>query len=80
MKKKCYNLEPLCISDQGVDLILDCIGESFYEQNMKSIRTEGRWVLYGLLGRTLRNTFNFWSVHGIMNTLGLLQSRNQMCS
>lgn len=35
---------------KGVDLILDCIGESFYEQNMQSIRTEGRWVLYGLLG------------------------------
>ncbi|XP_052243628.1 quinone oxidoreductase PIG3-like isoform X1 [Dreissena polymorpha] len=35
---------------RGVDLILDCIGASYYEQNMKSIKTEGRWVLYGLLG------------------------------
>lgn len=35
---------------RGVDLIIDCIGASYYEQNMKSIRTEGRWVLYGLLG------------------------------
>ncbi|XP_053397065.1 quinone oxidoreductase PIG3-like [Mercenaria mercenaria] len=35
---------------RGVDLILDCIGASYYEQNMKSVRTEGRWVLYGLLG------------------------------
>ena len=23
----------------------------------------------------LRNEFNFWNVHGIMNTLGLLQSK-----
>ena len=23
----------------------------------------------------LRNAFNFWSVHGIMNTLGLLQNK-----
>lgn len=35
---------------RGVDLILDCIGASYYEQNMKSIGMEGRWVLYGLLG------------------------------
>ncbi|KAJ8315516.1 hypothetical protein KUTeg_007666 [Tegillarca granosa] len=34
----------------GVNLILDCIGESFYEQNINSIANEGRWVLYGLLG------------------------------
>ncbi|XP_021356397.1 quinone oxidoreductase PIG3-like isoform X2 [Mizuhopecten yessoensis] len=35
---------------KGVDLILDCVGESFYDQNMQSIKTDGRWVLYGLLG------------------------------
>lgn len=35
---------------KGVDLILDCIGGSFYEQNMKSVKMEGRWVVYGLLG------------------------------
>ncbi|XP_052810072.1 quinone oxidoreductase PIG3-like [Mya arenaria] len=35
---------------RGVDLILDCVGASHYERNMKSIRIEGRWVLYGLLG------------------------------
>lgn len=31
-------------------MILDCIGGSFVEQNLKSIATDGRWVLYGLLG------------------------------
>ncbi|XP_033739726.1 quinone oxidoreductase PIG3-like isoform X2 [Pecten maximus] len=35
---------------KGVDLILDCVGESFYEQNMQSVKTEGRWIVYGLLG------------------------------
>ena len=25
--------------------------------------------------RDLRNEFNFWNVHGIMNTSGLLQSK-----
>lgn len=35
---------------KGVDLILDCIGASYYEQNMKSVCVDGRWVLYGLLG------------------------------
>ena len=28
----------------------------------------------------LRNTFNFWFVHGIMNTSSLEQSRDPMCS
>lgn len=35
---------------KGVNLILDCIGGSYYEMNMKSIGVDGRWVLYGLLG------------------------------
>ena len=26
----------------------------------------------------LRNEFDFWNVHGIMNTLGLLQSRHHV--
>ncbi|KAK3588485.1 hypothetical protein CHS0354_012894 [Potamilus streckersoni] len=35
---------------RGVDVILDCVGASFYEQNIDSIATDGRWVLYGLMG------------------------------
>jgi len=31
-------------------VILDCIGSSFWEQNIKSIAVDGRWILYGLLG------------------------------
>ena len=35
---------------RGVDLILDPIGGSNVEKNMKSIGVDGRWVLYGLMG------------------------------
>lgn len=38
-------------SGKGVDLILDCVGASYYEKNVKSVRVEGRWVVYGLLGK-----------------------------
>ncbi|XP_046574671.1 quinone oxidoreductase PIG3-like [Haliotis rubra] len=35
---------------KGVDVILDCVGGSYYEQNMNVIAVDGRWVLYGLMG------------------------------
>ena len=31
-------------------MILDCIGSSFWEQNINSLAVDGRWILYGLLG------------------------------
>ncbi|BFZ10079.1 hypothetical protein BsWGS_13118 [Bradybaena similaris] len=34
---------------KGVSLILDCVGASMFEENLKAIATDGRWVLYGLL-------------------------------
>ncbi|KAK6168892.1 hypothetical protein SNE40_020054 [Patella caerulea] len=37
-------------SGKGVDIILDCVGGSFYEQNIEVIAMEGRWVIYGLMG------------------------------
>jgi len=33
----------------GVDLILDCVAGSFWEQNCATIAMDGRWVLYGTL-------------------------------
>jgi len=36
--------------ERGVDLILDCVGASFWTQNASCIAMYGRWVLYGLLG------------------------------
>lgn len=35
---------------EGVDLILDFIGADYWEQNLDSIKTGGRWVLIGILG------------------------------
>lgn len=34
----------------GVDLILDCIGGSYWEKNINCLALDGRWVLYGLIG------------------------------
>ena len=31
-------------------MILDCVGSSFWEQNIKSLAVDGCWILYGLLG------------------------------
>ena len=38
------------IIGKGINLILDPVGASFWENNVKSIALDGRWVLYGLLG------------------------------
>ena len=37
-------------SGKGADVILDCVGCSFWEQNIRSLALDGRWLLYGLLG------------------------------
>ncbi|XP_064629176.1 quinone oxidoreductase PIG3-like [Lineus longissimus] len=34
----------------GIDLILDCVGGSYWQQNLDTIAIDGRWVLYGLMG------------------------------
>ena len=31
-------------------MILDCVGSSFWEKNIKVLAVDGRWVLYGTLG------------------------------
>ena len=53
-----YAIERLCLmmrtcnySDRGVDIILDCVGSSFWEQNARTIALEGRWVIYGSMGK-----------------------------
>lgn len=37
-------------SGEGVSLILDCVGASYWEMNAEVLAIDGRWVLYGLLG------------------------------
>ncbi|XP_004609385.2 quinone oxidoreductase PIG3-like [Sorex araneus] len=34
----------------GVNVILDCIGGSYWEKNVHCLAPDGRWVLYGLMG------------------------------
>lgn len=36
--------------ERGVQLVLDCIGGSYVEQNLDVMSTDARWVLYGLMG------------------------------
>jgi putative PIG3 family NAD(P)H quinone oxidoreductase len=43
---------------QGVQLILDPIGASYWEQNVQSIGLDGRWVLIGGLGGYQVERFN----------------------
>lgn len=43
---------------QGVDLILDFIGASYWEKNMKSIKVDGSIVVIGLLGGARVENFN----------------------
>lgn len=40
------------ILDAGhsVDLVLDCVGQSYAEQNVKVLAQDSRWVLFGLMG------------------------------
>nr|XP_009684639.1 PREDICTED: quinone oxidoreductase PIG3 isoform X1 [Struthio camelus australis] len=33
----------------GADIILDCVGGSYWEKNLNCLSTDGRWIVYGLL-------------------------------
>lgn len=43
---------------QGADVILDFVGASYWDQNLASIGTDGRWVLIGTLGGTMIEQIN----------------------
>ncbi|MBS4176886.1 NAD(P)H-quinone oxidoreductase [Lederbergia citrea] len=50
-KEQNFDEEILNITkNQGVDLILDFIGSSYWSKNLSSIKVDGRWVLIGILG------------------------------
>lgn len=38
------------VGRDGVDLVLDPVGGSFWRQNAEALGTDGRWVLYGTMG------------------------------
>jgi len=45
-------------NDQGVDLILDFVGASYWRKNLNSIKVDGRWVLIGVLGGATVDSVN----------------------
>ena len=45
---------------KGIDVILDCVGQTHVEGNLAVLRTDARWVLFGLMGgRSLPSADNF---------------------
>lgn len=48
--------------NQGVDLILDFIGASYWEKNFNSIKVDGRWVLIGTLGGAVIEKANLFDI------------------
>ena len=36
---------------KGVNIVLDCVGGSMYETNVNVLAVDGRWIVYGLLGK-----------------------------
>lgn len=56
-------------NNQGVDLILDFIGASYWSKNFASIKVDGRWVLIGILGGAEIEKFNL---------MGLMSKRIQL--
>lgn len=48
--------------NQGVNLILDFIGASYWNKNLASVKVDGRWVLIGFLGGAKIEAFNLMDV------------------
>lgn len=36
--------------NKGVDLVLDCVGGTYWQRNLDCLSIDGEWVLYGLMG------------------------------
>lgn len=53
---------------KGVDLVLDCVGASLFDQTTKALKADATWVLYGSLGGHKVN----------ISLAGLLQKRARL--
>ncbi|XP_071892618.1 quinone oxidoreductase PIG3 isoform X2 [Anas platyrhynchos] len=63
----------------GVDIILDCVGGSYWEKNLNCLSTDGRWIIYGLLSGGYVNgdlLARLLSKRGTIHT-SLLRSRDK---
>ncbi|MFK9093617.1 NAD(P)H-quinone oxidoreductase [Bacillus salipaludis] len=45
-------------NNQGADVILDFIGASYWNNNIKSLKIDGRWILIGILGGAMVENMN----------------------
>ncbi|NXA49190.1 QORX oxidoreductase, partial [Nothocercus julius] len=66
----------------GVDIILDCVGGSYWEKNLNCLKTDGRWIIYGLLsGGEVHGDFlaRLLAKRGSIHT-SLLRSREKEAS
>lgn len=58
-KEQKFSEEIAKVTDgNGVDLILDFVGASYWQDNLASIKIDGRWVLIGILGGTTVENMN----------------------
>lgn len=49
---------------KGVDVILDFVGASYWDKNLKSIKTDGNWILIGVLGGATVENVNLGALLG----------------
>eukprot|EP00871_Galdieria_phlegrea_P000412 jgi/Galph1/1371/GphlegSOOS_G5958.1 len=49
-KESAISENVLSTCPNGVEVILDCVGASMWNENVRCLREDGRWVLYGTLG------------------------------
>ncbi|WP_430789848.1 NAD(P)H-quinone oxidoreductase [Virgibacillus flavescens] len=49
-------------NDQGVHVILDFIGASYWKKNLASLKVDGRWILIGLLGGAKLENINLMEI------------------
>lgn len=61
-KEQDFQKEVLKINKNGVHVILDFIGASYWDKNATVIQKGGRWVLIGLLGEGIVKDFNLYTI------------------
>lgn len=62
-KEQQFDTEVLkATNNEGVNVILDFVGASYWTKNFNSIAVDGRWVLIGMLGGSEVEKFNLWSL------------------
>lgn len=58
---------------RGVDLILDCVGAPYFEQNLKSLAEEGKLIVIGMMGGAIASNLDLALL--LMRGLAVLGSR-----